>query len=106
MDADARKVWLPRGVTIPCWVDGMLWYVKMRRPAGRSKYWSIRGGRSALFGGDLLGGRPVVLLCEGEFDAIANLESVFSEELDGRKAHLRKVDRLWRPWARGEKTQS
>lgn len=74
LDAEARKVWLPRGVTIPCWVDGVLWYVKMRRPAGRSKYWGIRGGKSALFGGDLLGGGPVVLLCEGEFDAMLLLQ--------------------------------
>jgi DNA primase len=73
---DGGKVFLPRGVVIPCQVAGVLWYVKIRRfdaqgPMTRSgeKYGGPRGGRGALFGADQLqaNGRPL-LLCEGERD--------------------------------------
>jgi len=70
LDAGAGKVWLPRGVVIPCQVGGVRWYGKIRRPAGKPKYVSVKGGRATLFGADLVAGWPVVLLCEGEFDAV------------------------------------
>ncbi|MGD2206195.1 MAG: CHC2 zinc finger domain-containing protein [Anaerolineae bacterium] len=73
------KVYLARGVVIPCEVSGNLWYVKIRcfDPRGRpivhpgAKYGGPRGGRGALFNADALqaNGRPL-LLCEGERDAM------------------------------------
>jgi hypothetical protein len=73
------RVFLPRGVVIPCEALGSLWYVKIRRfdPRGQprtetgAKYGGPRGGKGALFGVDDLrsDGRPL-LLCEGERDAM------------------------------------
>jgi len=79
------KVYLPRGVVIPCQLSGQLWYVKIRRvdrqgqprsQAGK-KYGGPRGGRGALFGADGLraDGRPL-LLCEGERDALLTVQEV------------------------------
>jgi len=73
-----KRIWLPRGVVIPCEVDGAVWYVKVRRfgddgqplMGSGEKYGSPRGGRSALFGLDKLQGRDMVIICEGEFDAM------------------------------------
>ncbi len=56
------RVYLPRGVVIPCEVSGCLWYVKVRRferdghPRIRAgeKYGGPRGGKGALFGADHL----------------------------------------------------
>jgi len=64
------EVRLPRGIAIPALVGGVPWYVKIRRPAGDPKYVHVKGGRSAMYGYDHLQGRPALLLCEGEFDAI------------------------------------
>jgi DNA primase len=73
-----KKVWLPRGVVIPCEVAGVLWYVKIRRPeGGRWKYVQARGSRTALFGADDLGNENrLLLLCEGEFDAMLAKQEV------------------------------
>lgn len=80
---DGKKVWLSKGITIPCQALGALWYVKTRRPEpgdeladyvgsceSRGKYPQVRGSRPALFGADELAGRKVVVLTEGEFDAM------------------------------------
>jgi DNA primase len=79
------KVYLARGVVIPCAVSGNLWYVKIRcfnsrgKPITHSgaKYGGPRGGRGALFGADDLraNGRPL-LLCEGERDALLAIQEV------------------------------
>lgn len=73
-----KKIWLPRGVVIPCEVDGAVWYAKVRRfaddgrPLAKSgeKYSGPRGGKLALFGLDKLQGRDVAIICESEFDAM------------------------------------
>ncbi|MBC7084610.1 MAG: hypothetical protein H5T95_14170 [Firmicutes bacterium] len=64
------EVRLPRGIAIPALVNGVPWYVKVRRPAGDPKYVHVKGGRSAMFGYDHLQCKADLLLCEGEFDAI------------------------------------
>lgn len=69
-------------------MDGLLWYVQVRRPlAGEpllayldgdvpawrpeAKYMALKGSAGkALFGAGGLAGREVLLLCEGEFDAM------------------------------------
>jgi len=82
---EGERIFLARGVVIPCEVGGNLWYVKIRRfdagghaatEAGQ-KYTAPRGGRGALFGADhLVGrGRPL-LLCEGERDALLAMQEL------------------------------
>jgi len=69
------KVWLPRGILIPCIVDEKIWYLKIRRSEGKPKYAQPRGGKSALFGADDLRGAEIILLTEGELDcALAEQE--------------------------------
>ena len=89
-------LWLPRGVTIPCDVDGVFWYLKVRRPRAADplsgaadeladyvgadvrwkdgssgpKYLGLRGGRPALFGAGALTGKALAVLTEGELDAL------------------------------------
>lgn len=63
-------LYIPRGVVIPGLVAGECWYIKIRQSVGNPKYINIRGGRPALFGADNLIGAEIVLLTEGEFDAI------------------------------------
>ena len=82
-----KRVWLPQGIVIPGWRDDALYYVKIRRPIGEDmlacgftptrpdllpnvKYASIRGGRQVAFGETHLAQRSVLVLVEGEFDAM------------------------------------
>jgi hypothetical protein len=56
---------------IPWTVDGETWHVKARRLEDDGpKYIRVRGGEPTLYGADLLEGRPVVVICEGELDAV------------------------------------
>lgn len=71
--ADWREVAglrVPCGVVIPCEVGGAIWYLKIRRAAGRVKYLQVKGSRPALFGADTWRGHDVAVMCEGEFDAM------------------------------------
>lgn len=87
--ANSRKVWCARGVVVPCDFDGVLWYVTVRRPmlaAGEpdelaryvgggkddayGKYIRPRGFTAALLGAHTLPGQSVVVVTEGELDAI------------------------------------
>jgi len=71
-------VWLPRGWVIPCEYNGVLWYVKIRRPNedlepdARDKYRAIKGSKLTMYGLDALKGAHVqdAIICEGEFDAL------------------------------------
>lgn len=72
-DRTIAGLFVPRGVVIPCFVDGALWAVKVRRPvppAPGPKYQQVKGGRTALYGLDHLAGRRAVIVCEGELDAV------------------------------------
>ncbi len=74
--------WLAPGVTIPCMVDGELWYVQVRTTAaaraeaeahGRrlDKYHALKGSKlGALFNANRLLGAAAVFVVEGEFDAM------------------------------------
>jgi len=74
--------WLAPGVTIPCMVDGCLWYLQVRTTAaaraeavaaGRrlDKYHALKGSRlGSLFNADRLIGAAAVFVVEGEFDAL------------------------------------
>ena len=72
-DRKLCDLWVPQGITIPCFVDGTLWYIKVRRPVPPlkgPKYQQVKGSRPALFGLDHLAGKSEVVICEGELDAI------------------------------------
>lgn len=72
---------LPRGITLPCMIDGELWAVKVRTPPGDvksaaargervNKYPQLVGSKPALFGADRLIGAAAAFVVEGEFDAL------------------------------------
>jgi DNA primase len=66
-----QAVFIPHGVLIPSSVQGDLWSLKIRRPAGKPKYTQVRGGRPALYLADTLLPAPeAVCITEGEFDAL------------------------------------
>lgn len=87
-----RSVYLSPGIVIPCKIDGVLWYIQIRRPyvpeeggedslaaclgytvdwRPERKYFAVKGGEGpALYGADKLQGTPLLLFCEGEFDAL------------------------------------
>ncbi len=77
---DRTILWLPRGLVIPCFIDEVLWYIKVRvfdkdgLPAkkieGNSKYAQIAGGKSAPFGINYFQGNTGMLLAESELDAV------------------------------------
>ncbi|NLF03093.1 MAG: hypothetical protein GX601_19190 [Anaerolineales bacterium] len=68
LEGDA--VWLARGLVVPCLVRGAPWYVKVRRGSSDYVYVKGRGPSGALYGLDLLSGRPAAVICEGELDAV------------------------------------
>jgi len=63
---------VPCGIVIPGEVGGVIWYLKTRRAKAepRRKYPQVTGSRPALFGADTLTEREVVVMAEGEFDAM------------------------------------
>ncbi len=74
-DGKRHAVWLPRGIVIPCLVEGALYYLKFRRPLTRAqtqkveqKYIKVKGSKPGIFGADTLRGAWLALLTEGEFD--------------------------------------
>ncbi len=72
-DQKRHGLYVPRGILIPGFCGTALWYLKVRRPVppiSPPKYTQVKGGRPTLFGVDSLTGKPVVVLCEGEFDAL------------------------------------
>ncbi|OPZ75711.1 MAG: DNA primase [Firmicutes bacterium ADurb.Bin456] len=73
---DESPLYIPRGILIPCIVGGVVWYIKIRRPKGTPKYLNIRGGKPALFGADHLRGAELVILTEGELDAILTFQEL------------------------------
>lgn len=83
-----KSIWLPRGIIIPGLRDGIPWYVKVRRALPdhalgqyigpwtakdglpEVKFGGPRGGKSVLFGQQQFSQQPVLLLAEGEWDAM------------------------------------
>lgn len=65
-----KPIFLSQGITIPGMVGETCWYLKVRRPRGKPKYLHVRGSRLALFMTNDLTAHPMVLFCEGEFDAL------------------------------------
>jgi DNA primase len=73
----AKRIHLPRGITLPWVSGGALWRINVRRPvtaaqiaAGQPKYLGPAGFANALFNADSLGVYKPVVLVEGEIDAL------------------------------------
>ncbi len=104
--ARENPVWLHAGVTIPhVTPEGLVQAVKVRcfsggqaEKAGGKKYRGPRGGRMALYGQERWAGLPVLLLVEGEFDALLAWQEagdlVDVATLAGAKANLDTGDAL------------
>ena len=67
---EVKRVWLPKGIVIPCFIEKSLWYIKIRQFERGPKYLHITGSVPALFGTESLLGAPLILLTEGEFDCM------------------------------------
>ncbi len=65
---------IPRGIVIPCFADGVFWYVKVRRlvPSTEpNKYLQVKGGKClSLYPAWYMQGKDNVFVTEGEFDAL------------------------------------
>lgn len=80
ISGEDQKIWLARGLVIPCEIEDDLWYLKIRvfntegKPVSANakygKYSQPSGGRGALFGADKFQGMPNLLMAESELDAI------------------------------------
>ncbi len=72
LPVDHKKVWLPKGITIPWIIDGSVWRLNVRRfeDDGFGKYVGPAGFKQGLFNADAVNTRPVVM-CEGELDALS-----------------------------------
>lgn len=69
-DSIKADLWLPQGITIPCFAEGDLWGINIRRPDINHKYHKVRGSKAGLFGADNLCEKGIVMLTEGEFDCV------------------------------------
>ena len=70
-DGKRSDVWLAAGLVIPCITDRVLWYLTVRRwDVTRGKYVRVRGHRPGLYLGDTARSTQVVVITEGELDAL------------------------------------
>jgi DNA primase len=65
-----RKLWIPKGIVIPCQDEEGLHYLKIRQRVGKPKYHIIKGGRPWLFGAQTFIDKLIAFLFEGEFDVM------------------------------------
>lgn len=87
-----KPVYLAKGIVIPHVAGCNVHYVNIRRAAGDPKYCGPRGGVRGLFPVEMMTGKPVVLMCEGEFDAMlawqAASDLVDVATIGGARQHL------------------
>ena len=91
-DAGRRRIWLPRGITFPWYIDDppgpdpAIWRLNIRRPLspahiarGEPKYLGPRGFANTLFNAGALGPDPAhalpAVLVEGELDALTIVQA-------------------------------
>lgn len=67
--SDDPQIKVPRGITIPWFVDGSIWKIQLRRPDGQ--YFEVLGSSECLYNLDSLRPGQPALLVESEFDALA-----------------------------------
>ncbi len=87
---DPKKIWLPRGITIPWLIEGQLWAMKIRRSKSDmerdhkrgikkpSKYVLVSGSSNGIYGIDRIVADPSkpTLIVEGEFDKLIGEQCV------------------------------
>ena len=85
-----RRVWLPRGITFPWYINNGIWRLNVRRPltpreaaAGEPKYIGPAGFANALYNAAALAPRlgvvPPAVLVEGEIDALTIVQACGDE---------------------------
>jgi hypothetical protein len=82
----AARIWIPRGITLPWYIDGSVWRLNIRRPltpaqigGGEAKYIGPGGFANALYNAQSLQkGKPAVLV-EGELDALSIIQALGDE---------------------------
>jgi len=71
---DISGLYVKHGITIPCTVNGEVWYVKIRLPSTKpeeEKYICVPGSKTAaIYNADKLRGCDAALFVEGEFDVL------------------------------------
>lgn len=65
-----EKIWIPRGIVIPCQDAAGMHYIKIRRQSGDPKYLNLKGGEHWPFGMSTYLGVNSAFLFEGEFDVV------------------------------------
>lgn len=63
-----KRLWFPKGVSIPLLQGGQVVRVRVRRPDGEPRYYILRGSSTAAM--ILGGGNPVAVLVESELDGL------------------------------------
>ncbi len=68
-------VWLPEGILIPWYAGRHIWKLHIRRLSGLrdgdAKYVQVKGSREGLYNVDTIRVDTPLVVCEGEFDALA-----------------------------------
>jgi hypothetical protein len=65
------SIFLPRGITIPCFSEEALHYVKIRRGgAAKTKYMMLRGSQPFLYGAQTFKRGSIAFLFESELDTL------------------------------------
>ena len=85
-----KRIWLPRGITFPWYINGGVWRLNIRRPltpkeaaGGEPKYIGPAGFANALYNAGALAPRhgtvPPAVLVEGEIDALTIVQACGEE---------------------------
>lgn len=70
------NLYIPAGITIPCFVNNVLWYIKIRTNS-TPKYTLVKGSKpKALFNGDEVASTRCCFLVEGEFNAMIGAQDL------------------------------
>lgn len=84
-NGNPKRVWLPRGIVVPCYIENMLRSIKIRRyltqeqkSNGERSDYSIKGSMPMLFGVENLRNARLAVLTDNEFDAML-LDQVASD---------------------------
>jgi DNA primase len=73
-----EKIFLPKGIVIPCHDAHGLHYLKIRRRSGNSKYLLLKGGKIWPFGMETYLNTAYGFLFEGEFDVMLAYQTGFT----------------------------
>jgi DNA primase len=75
---ESKKVFIPKGITIPCLDKLGVHFIKIRRRTGDPKYFILKGGEMWLFGADTYNQASIAFIFEGEFDALLAWQTTYN----------------------------